>query len=329
MKLAAAFLALGALAGASAEVSREEHEKNFFDHSARFGLEFADGAAFLEALETYIANDAYIREQNAKGLPYKLGHGPFSHLTQQQFRERVLSLQVPKLRYGRNPKFSYDPTSLVVAETVDHTDLGHVTPVKDQGQCGSCWSFSTTGAIEGAHAVATGELVSLSEQQLVDCSRLNYGCNGGSMELALGFVERSGGLCTEEDYPYTAADGSCEHSCSKVVSISTHVDVAPNDEDALQAAASQVPVSVAIQADQLDFQLYESGVFTGNCGTRLDHGVLVVGYGSEDGQDFWKVKNSWSEGWGEDGYIRLGRGPEFNDGQGQCGLAMMPVFAKA
>merc|ERR1711953_1529031 len=162
---------------------------------------------------------------------------------------------------------------------------------KNQGQCGSCWAFSTTGGTEGQWAIATGNLQSLSEQQLVDCSKANSGCNGGLMDSAF-------------SYPYTARDGSCKSSFTTAIpqgDVTGYTDVR-SESGLLDAVATVGPISVAIEADQSFFQYYSSGVLTGSCGTNLDHGVLAVGYGSESGTDYWKVKNSWGASWGMNGY---------------------------
>ena len=224
-----------------------------------------------------------------------------------------------------------------LATSVNWVEKGGVTPVKDQGQCGSCWSFSTTGALEGAYYIAHGELKSFSEQQLVSCdNRKNggkdMGCNGGLMDNAFTWIEKNDGLCLEDDYSYTSGTtkqaGTCETTCSVVSDsdIQSYVDVIANSDDDMMAALTQQPVSIAIQADQKDFQLYKSGVFTGSCGTSLDHGVLAVGYGSEDGNDYYLVKNSWGTTWGDQGYIKLGRGSEYNKGAGQCGMLMQASY---
>jgi KDEL-tailed cysteine endopeptidase len=222
-------------------------------------------------------------------------------------------------------------------ESVDWVKGGAVTPVKNQGQCGSCWSFSTTGALEGAYYTTYGSLPSFSEQQLVDCdTRKNggkdMGCNGGLMDNAFAWIEKNGGLCSEGDYPYTSGDtktaGTCESTCDIVSNsvVTSFNDVHSSNDVDMMTALSKQPVSIAIEADQKDFQLYSSGVFTGSCGTNLDHGVLAVGYGSLDGQDFYKVKNSWGTTWGDGGYILLGRGDEFNKGQGQCGMLLQASY---
>jgi C1A family cysteine protease len=188
-----------------------------------------------------------------------------------------------------------------------------------------------------------GKLVSFSEQNLVDCDLIgsggtSLGCNGGDMGSAMDWINKNGGLCTEADYPYvsgtTKQAGTCKKTCSKVSgsSIVKHVAVAANSDNAMMTVIASQPVSVAIEADQASFQLYKSGVFTGSCGTNLDHGVLLVGYGSMSGGDYYILKNSWAASWGDQGYMYIGRGNDpatgkpYNGGKGQCGVLMQGVY---
>lgn len=192
-----------------------------------------------------------------------------------------------------------------LAATVDWTTQGAVTPVKDQGSCGGCWSFAATGALEGATKVAGNSLVSLSEQQFLDCDKTDSGCGGGLEYQGWSFFKSAGqGICTETSYPYKAKNGNCAYSsCSlgiKAGGISgvTHVS---KSKSALESALNGRPVAIGIQADQSAFQFYTSGILTGTCGTQLDHSVLAVGLGS----NYWKVKNSWGSSWGDHGYLKI------------------------
>ena len=210
--------------------------------------------------------------------------------------------------------------------SVDWVAAGAVTPVKNQGQCGSCWAFSTTGSTEGAIFVSGKPLPVLSEQQLVDCAGAqgNQGCNGGLMDYGFQYIIDNKGIGSEASYPYKAADGTCKKVAS-VATITSFKDVPTNSETALVAAIVQQPVSVAIEADQDSFQLYAGGVMSAVCGSQLDHGVLAVGYGTLNASDFYQVKNSWGADWGMKGYILLGRGAAFK-AAGQCGIQMDPSY---
>jgi len=256
----------------------------------------------------------------------------------------MLQSEIGALMKGFRSTDKVPATSVFVADknaalpdTVDWREEGIVTPVKDQGDCGSCWAFSTTGTLEGQHALSTGSLVSLSEEQLVDCAPFpNQGCDGGFPKYALNYIRNNGGIMSEEDYPYLSTDtqeitGPCEFVARKVVATCTgYVAVKSSDENgdelALKEAVADIgPISVSIDASHLSFQFYKSGVYYNeNCSSELlDHAVLAVGYGTTiTGQDYWLVKNSWNAGWGDEGYIKMARNRDNN-----CGIATEPVYA--
>ena len=233
---------------------------------------------------------------------YEMGFTQFMDLTPEEFKLKYLSTQVPTT-----------PATVKILSTdglpssVDWRTKGAVTPIKNQGQCGSCWAFSTTGSLEGRCFLDGFGLHAFSEQQLVDCSGSygNQGCSGGLMNNAWKYLEKNC-LSYEGEYPYTAVGGTCKSKKGEN-KITTFTAVKAGNVDQLAAGAAQQPVSVAVDAQ--NWQLYSSGVFS-NCGTSLDHGVLLVGYTS----DAWIVKNSWGASWGENGFIRIKRG-------NTCGIA--------
>jgi len=256
-----------------------------------------------------------------------------THQVELNFLADLSNTEYQKLYLGTHYEASSTPTfvpALLQPQDIslNWNDKNVVTPVKDQGQCGSCWSFSATGSIEGAYAIKTGNLVSLSEQNLMDCSNSygNMGCQGGLMDLAFDYIIANKGVDTEDSYPYTAKNGlSCKFSVANVgATISSYTDVSSGSEAALLAALKSQPVSVAIDASKSSFQLYKSGVYyEPTCSsTRLDHGVLAVGFGTDNTtQAFWIVKNSWGAAWGQSGYLWMSMNRSNN-----CGIATMSSY---
>jgi len=258
---------------------------------------------------------------------YTLAMNEFADLSGEEFAKIILgSCVIPKRNSTGAATFLKSPF-IQVPTSVDWRDKNLVTPIKDQKQCGSCWAFSTTGSLEGQHSKKTGKLVSLSEQQLVDCSGKfgNFGCMGGLMDNAFRYIKANGGIDTEASYPYEARDGHCRFKPADIgATVAGYTDVPEGDEAALtQAIAAVGPISVAIDASHFSFQLYHTGVYyEKRCSsTRLDHGVLAVGYGTEDGQDFYWVKNSWGVSWGQKGYIKMAR-----ERQNNCGIATQASY---
>merc|ERR1712166_938125 len=295
------------------EIFQTEHKKNYAESevAGKFAV-FKDNVDFI--------NDH--NANHAEELGYTVGVNQFADMTKTEYKRTMLGYNA--LRKPANlVTEKLDETAAPVS--VDWTTKGAVTPVKDQGQCGSCWAFSTTGSVEGRTQIKNGKLVSLSEQELMSCASKygNQGCNGGLMDDGFKFIEAEG-LELESSYQYQHVTGSCNnvrrdlHDGINPGVVTSFKDVAANSQTQLMAAVAEGPVSVAIEADQSGFGFCKSGVFSGTCGTNLDHGVLVVGYGTDGGKDYWKVKNSWGATWGDAGYIKMVRTAS---GAGICGIA--------
>jgi cathepsin L len=269
-------------------------------------------------------NHQAISAHNAASNSYTMAMNKFGDLTNQEFVQIYNGAKFMAKGPMKTSPVRALPTSW------DWRTKGAVTAIKNQGQCGSCWSFSTTGSTEGCHFLAAKKLVSLSEQNLMDCSNSegNQGCNGGLMTQAFQYILDNSGIDTEASYPYTAEDGpSCQYTvANRGATIKSYVNVSQGDENDLQAKVYTGPTSVAIDASQNSFQFYSTGVYVEpQCSsTELDHGVLAVGWGVDTkGGPYWIVKNSWGTDWGQSGYIWMAR--NLNN---QCGIATMASIPK-
>lgn len=261
-------------------------------------------------------NKDLIEAENAKGHSYTLAVNQFADLTLEEFK--AMQGLTPRDSTYTRPK-GQATFSEVNHDSIDWTTLGDVTPVRNQASCGSCWAFSAVAAMESANAVAGKGLIDLSEQQLVDCDKKSSGCRGGEMFNAFQYYQKNG-ACSRESYPYTARDGTCkDKTCTVVIPpISSYILVEKDNSDLIHSNLAAAPLSLGICAGNTVWQFYSSGVVDSkSCGSRLDHGVLLVGYCSV--ADAWKVKNSWGTGWGEKGFIRI-KDDHGTNTAGICGI---------
>jgi len=301
----------------------EEWEVWKQEHNKKYGSEEEE----LHRHITWQSNKKYIdgHNEHSDAFGFTLKMNEFGDMDGAEFAKMYNGY---RMQPDRQPGKMFNPPPLTdLPTTVDWRPKGYVTAIKNQGQCGSCWAFSATGSLEGQHFNATGKLVSLSEQNLVDCSGAegNMGCNGGLMDSAFKYIIKNNGIDTEASYPYVARNENCRFNAANVgATESSYVDIPSKSESALQAASATIgPISVAMDASHLSFQFYHSGVYTSLfCSqTKLDHGVLVVGYGVSGSKDYWLVKNSWGTSWGMDGYFMLARNHD-----NECGVATQASY---
>jgi cathepsin L len=314
-------LALAVLLGISYALSEAEYQSAFTFWMQQHQKSYHHDE-FLARYRTFKANLDFINTHNSKNLSFTVAMNKFGDLSVEEFSKFYLGT-----KYTATGPMRKSPPHALPA-TWNWNTRGAVTPIKNQGQCGSCWSFSTTGSTEGCHFIATKQLVSLSEQNLMDCSTSqgNQGCDGGLMTQAMDYIIQNKGIDTEKSYPYTAEDGTCHYSvANRGATLKSYTNVNTGDENDLQAKVYLGPTSVAIDASQSSFQFYNSGVYSDpDCSTsQLDHGVLAVGWGTDAtaNQAYWIVKNSWGTDWGLKGFIWMAR----NDGN-MCGIATMATL---
>ena len=286
----------------------------FMQWVAKHNRNYVSEQEFHQRHMNFIQADAVIQVLNEQNNGTTFAHNHFSDMSDEEYRQML-----GKKPIDRNEvvEFTYLPvTNEVENASVDWRNNGAVTAVQDQGRCGSCWSFSSTGAMEGAHKIKTGSLLKLSEQQFVDCSTRNSGCNGGDQKVAFKYAE-SNAIMKEGAYSYTGVEGSCKYDSTKgKVSVSSIATVPNNDVSQLKAAINKQPVAVSVDASCRAFSYYSSGIYTNSCGLNIDHAILAVGYGGSGSSAYWIVKNSWSNSWGEEGYMRIA----IQDGAGVCGI---------
>jgi len=318
-----------ALAVAINAVPLEQAQWN--DFKAKFGKTYATQQEESARFGIFVQNLGIIEQHNedfkAGKHTFELGVNKFADMTAQEFGAIVNGFKGQK---AKNPSVPIYQAVGDIPASVDWRTQGYVTEVKDQGQCGSCWSFSATGSLEGQHFKSKGQLISLSEQNLVDCSwkQGNEGCNGGWMDQAFTYIQSNNGVDTEQSYPYQAKNGKCRFNATNIGATDVgFTDIKTGDESDLTNAIANVgPISVAIDASHPSFQLYKQGVYyEPKCSTtQLDHGVLAVGYGAEsDGTQYYIVKNSWGASWGDQGYLLMSRNKNNN-----CGIATSASYPK-
>jgi len=328
MRFLSAVLCVALLSAASvqATLSERDYQQKFTSFMNQFQKTYQHDE-FFTRYAIFKNNFNMIEAHNSGNHSFSMGVNAFADMSSEEFKAQYTGLNYVNSPYARSQNLAELDMNAPVAASLDWRTKGAVNAVKNQEQCGSCWAFSAVAAAEGAIAISSGKLPNLSEQQVVDCADSfgNQGCNGGWMDYAFEYIISNKGIASETAYPYKAVDGTCQKIASSGT-ISSYKDIAVNNEAAILTASNTAVISIAIEADTSVFQFYTGGVMDSTaCGTTLDHGVAIVGYGTDaaSGKDYWIVRNSWGATWGEAGYVRMVRN------KNQCGLASVPSYAIA
>jgi C1A family cysteine protease len=322
MKAVLLFVALSALSVATAAPYVEAEYQYMFTKWMTQNEKHYEIEDFFNRYSVFKDNLNFINEHNAQNHSYTVGLNEFADLTSEEFGKRntldSASSPSPSALPHESKKNFKAPSS------VDWRSKSVVVVVKNQGSCGSCYAFSSVSTMETGWAIHHGTLYGLSEQHLVDCSQVapynNLGCQGGSPEGAYGYAHVKG-IANQATYPYTGVVGACRNVAVSPVKITGFRAIGANNEAAMLEAVAAQSILVEIEADKQVFQFYTGGVFDNTgCGTTLDHGVVIVGYGTDGGKNYWIVRNSWGGTWGEKGYIRIVRG------KNMCGINNAPYY---
>jgi len=311
--------ALAALAAVASATDMYAVEKEFMDYMMVHGKNYKDYSEYLMRLQNFHQATLEIEALNSENGTATYGHNFSSDMTDEEFSQYLGEVQI------ESEGIQVVVDAMPQATSVDWRTKGVVNAVKNQGSCGSCWAFSAASVLESAHAIATGELLSFAEQEIVDCVPNCYGCNGGMSKYAFDYF-KDHTVVTEDKYPYTAKTGTCQTSALNGGSVHVTSDewTTPYSASALKASIEKQPTSVSVQADKSPFRYYTTGVVSGtDCGTATNHAIVAVGYGTENGVEYYIVRNSWGASWGDQGYIKIG----VEDGIGVCGIQKHPSSA--